>query len=212
MAQDYEHAIRESTVSGLPSSTRTDRPYFITDADSVGDVSTGGGAIRGLTYFDGTNFVWIAASLDFFAYQNAIFAAFDSAGGTDLGTSFTAITWDTEIRKDANYTHSADSSDITVSAAGTYRVTVNITADNDSTTRFHADWRIFNVTDAIEEPGTRRGSYHRTTGDDVGSATINILLTLNASDVIRVEGQTDDTGTDVQTLADGCSIEIVRIA
>lgn len=58
-----------------------------------------------------------------------IFSAYDSAGSINISGGPTAITWATESRKDNDcYTHTANSSSVTVTKSGNYRVIANITA------------------------------------------------------------------------------------
>lgn len=58
-----------------------------------------------------------------------IFSAYDSAGSTNISGGPTAITWATESQKDNDcYTHTANSSSVTVTKSGNYRVIANITA------------------------------------------------------------------------------------
>ncbi len=58
-----------------------------------------------------------------------IFSAYDSAGSINISGGPTAITWATESQKDNDcYTHTANSSSVTVTKSGNYRVIANNTA------------------------------------------------------------------------------------
>lgn len=85
-------------------------PFLVTDSQSA----------NGLAYVE------ISTLLNL---NKKIFSAYDSAGSINISGGPTAITWATESRKDNDcYTHTANSSSVTVTKSGNYRVIANITA------------------------------------------------------------------------------------
>lgn len=95
----------------------------VTTIPIVGDgqlLTTDSQSATGLSYID------ISVLLNL---NKKIFSAYDSAGSINISGGPTAITWATESRKDTDcYTHAANSSSVTVTKAGNYRITANITA------------------------------------------------------------------------------------
>jgi len=129
----------------------------------------------------------------------------------DLGTVWTDITWDNEVRKDSLYTHAASSAVVSVGSDGWYLVTAECSADLGSgTSRSHATWRL--VLDQgggyAEVPGTIGGTYHRTVNDDEATMSITRMLDLDSGDLIKLQGF--DNGNDVQTMANGCRFMMER--
>jgi len=141
--------------------------------------------------------------------SNQLISLYDAAGGITIGTSFTNITWDTEPREDALFSHSADSDVITVNEAGDYIISYSCTADSsDGANRLHSDWRI--IVNSVELGGTRRSAYHRISADGRNTAALTSLLhTFSANDIVTLQGQSDDA-TAITTVANGCNIYLER--
>lgn len=143
--------------------------------------------------------------------NDGYFHAYDHEGNILLGTgsNWTNLTWDNETRKDASYTHSADSQDITINIAGDYKITYDVTGNTTSASaRRTADWRA--VKNSVEIGGTRRSSYHRILADGFSSASATFIHTFSAGDILTIQGR-DDAGTDTRTVGDGCALTIERI-
>ena len=141
-----------------------------------------------------------------------IFYAYDSAGGTLIGNTPTDIPFDTEIREDTEYTHAANSAEVTINTTGNYEVAYNCTMDVVGTARYIAEHWI-EVNDGggfAEAPGTRAGTYHRTTGDGLDNASIEAYLELNAGDILKIQAQ-GDTNNDIRTEANGCRLKIRQL-
>lgn len=71
---------------------------------------------------------------DRFLLEVALFAAYDAGGLIELSTLWTDITWDTEILKDAIFTHSADSAETTIGETDVYEIVVELGIDMDDNT------------------------------------------------------------------------------
>ena len=141
-----------------------------------------------------------------------IFYAYDNAGGTLIGNTPTDIPFDTEIREDTEYTHAANSAEVTINTTGNYEVAYNCTMDVVGTARYIAEHWI-EVNDGggfAEAPGTRAGTYHRTTGDGLDNASIEAYLELNAGDILKIQAQ-GDTNNDIRTEANGCRLKIRQL-
>ncbi len=146
--------------------------------------------------------------------SEAYFHAYDAAGGTAIGTSFTDITWDTEVREDTLYTHAADSATITISQNGWYLIRYECTPDTKLgfTARYTADHRLMIDTGSgyTELAGTRAASYHRIDTDGRDTARITRLLEITASTDIKAQIIADASSA-LETEPDGCAITIERI-
>lgn len=190
-----------STPSGYDGFITYMKSYNVPDAFVI-NASTGNVGI-------GTSTPTVALDVEgTIVSSDQYFSAYDSAGGTALGTSYTNITWDTEDREDDSFTHAADGSAITINTAGDYKVTAECTVDVTGTARYEATWHL--LQNAAEVPGSVRNSYHRTTGNGADSMTITRLITASSSDTITLQGKMNAAGVGT-TVADGCSIFIERV-
>ncbi len=136
------------------------------------------------------------------------FYAYDNAGGTSIGTSWTDITWDTEVREGDIYTHATDSASIDINEAGWYLITYECTMDTSTSTRNTVDHRL--LADGTEIGGTRRSSYHRLASDGEDTAkTTTLHQVLGSSDTIKAQAIADESSS-ITTVADGCRIIITR--
>lgn len=137
-----------------------------------------------------------------FLYKNA---------SQDLGSSWTDITWDNEVREDSLYSHTSGSEEFSVTEDGWYLIIAECAAELGSgTSRSNAEWRLsLNEGGGYSEiAGTRSGTYHRTDGDDQGAMTIHRLIELNNGDLVKLQGM--DDGNDVQTMVNGCRFFVER--
>jgi hypothetical protein len=140
------------------------------------------------------------------------FSAYDAGGAINLNSGFTAITWDTESYKDADYyTHSADSANVTVLKTGIYKITVNLSITTalsltqaTSTARLEIDtgggFTALAGTTSVTNLGTVAGGS--------GCVVSAYFGTISAGNVLRATAErTTGSGT-VTTLANGCRILI----
>lgn len=141
-----------------------------------------------------------------------VFYAYDGAGVTLIANTPTDLPFDTEVREDSDYTHAADSAEVTINTTGSYLVDYNCTMDVVGTARYVAEHWIERNTGGgfIEAPGTRSGTYHRTTGDGLDNASIEAYLELNVGDIIKAVAQADTTNV-VRTEPNGCRFKIQRL-
>lgn len=146
----------------------------------------------------------------------SIFFAYNGEGGTNVPTSETDLPWDTEVRKDANYTHTAASAEISVSKPATYLVLVDISAANTNTVddRSSAEWYVKvdpnGKGEWAEAAGSRAGSYHRIYPDGNDTAQIFCFVDLNDNGIIKVCGISNNAA-DVDTIVNGCRIFIRKM-
>lgn len=143
--------------------------------------------------------------------SNILFFAYDTAGGIVLPTSWTDITFDTEVRKDALFAHGDDAAEVTVNEDGWYEITAECSDTVSDNTRSHAEFRLMrDVGSGFNEiPGSRGYTYDRNLQDGQGSVTITRLIELDSGDIIKLEGQSDRL-TQLTTLPETCRLMIER--
>jgi|GEM_PF-6974980 len=144
--------------------------------------------------------------------NNDIFYAYDAAGATALGTAAVDITFDTEVREDSEYTHAADSAEVTINTSGSYNIDYDCTSDVTTDDRSLVTHYMMRNTGVgfVEVDGTRATTYHRTNGDGRNTASINHYQNLDLGDVIKFQAFGDSNGNLV-TVADGCRLRIERL-
>lgn len=144
--------------------------------------------------------------------QDDVFYAYDGGGNTLVANTPTDLPFDTEVREDTEYTHAPDSAEVTINTTGSYELNYNCEMDVVGTARYIAEhWVERNQGGGFtEEPGTRTGTYHRTTGDGLDNATIEAYLALNAGDIVKVVAQADTTNV-IRTVPNGCRLKINRL-
>ena len=160
---------------------------------------------------DGTGFSPIVTGIGDIQ-DDSLFFAYDSAGKTAIGNSPTDITFDTEVRENADYNHLADSAEITINTNGNYIVDYECSIKTNGTARYTAfHWLELNTGSGFSEiAGTRSASYHRTTNDGYAMASIYRYIPLGSGDIIKVQIQADSTGV-LSTLPNSCRIMIKRV-
>lgn len=141
-----------------------------------------------------------------------IFFAYDAAGGTAIASTPTDITFDTEVRKDSEYSHTGNSGDITINTSGNYIIKYQCTMDAIGTARYTVNhWLELDSGNGFSEiGGTRSGSYHRITNDALDNANIERYISLNSGDIIKVRASADTNGV-ILTMPNSCRLEIKRV-
>ena len=146
-----------------------------------------------------------------------IFSAYDAAGGLVISAGLTDIPWDTEIRKDSIYTHTASSTDITFGVSGDFLVTVDISIDltvlSGSAGRCSSLMRFMLNTGGgfIELRGTRAYGYHRNTASGEDTLTVTRLLSgINNGDIFKVQAARLAGPSTLATIALGSRINIEK--
>lgn len=116
---------------------------------------------------------------------------YDAAGGQSIPGSLTSITWDSQGEISSGFSHTLNSSEITVQRAGVYFVHADITLDSTTSTRTSSQAIIQLDTGSgfADVDGSHAWGYHRTTGNGEGTATAAAVLLLSPGDVIRVVAQ-----------------------
>jgi fibronectin-binding autotransporter adhesin len=114
---------------------------------------------------------------------------YDTAGGTDVNTATaTPIPWGGETRVDSGYTHSTSSNNsrVTITNAGWYRVTYNITSADQGAgyTNSLCEVRVNGST--YNSPSSSYSTSASSTSDPYATNTSSVIFQASASDYVEV--------------------------
>jgi hypothetical protein len=138
------------------------------------------------------------------------FYAYGPSTDTDIGSGFTPITLDTEVKKDSSFTHVANSSEITINNTGEYLISFNFTGDVDGNSRTGSATRLVLDTGSgfTEVSGARGYAYHRNTTTGENTCGVSTILSLNSGDKIRIESLRISGSNITNALANGTRLTI----
>lgn len=142
-----------------------------------------------------------------------IFSAYDAAGDITISGSETDITWDTENIKDSGYTHSADSAEITVGATGDYRISVDLTVYNSSGSYCcgYGQVRKDSGGGYADIAGMDFYTFNYSTTYKDSTMSASLVVSLTASDKIKVVAGRNAGSATIKTRADACRIVIEKL-
>ena len=128
-------------------------------------------------------------------------------------TAFSALQWDTEIRKDAGlYAHAGTSTDVDVLESGWYKIVANVATQieaSDGVNRTISSARI--TINGVPVTGTTSYMYNRTAERGHGTCTINIMQNLTINDTINVEINRLLGTSTVTSIASACRLFVSRV-
>jgi len=142
-------------------------------------------------------------------YQSVVVEIYDAAGTQALTSSFANITFGSTNIVDAGYTVGGSGSQITVTTAGTYRITYRISARCTTNQGNAAEFQLTRNGTFIA--GTRGYSKHHNSDRPHGTVTVVKIITLSANDIIRVQGRQYSSNGSISLSQDGSSLIIERI-
>ena len=142
-------------------------------------------------------------------YTSAVVEIYDGSGTQALSTSFSDITFGTTNIADAGYTVGGSGAQITVTTAGTYRITYRISARCTTNQGNAAEFQL--TRNGTFVAGTRGYSKHHNTDRPHGTVTVVKILALSANDIIRVQGRQYSAFGSISLSQDGSSLIIERI-
>ena len=139
------------------------------------------------------------------------FMAYHGTPVSVSSTTFSTISWDTEVRNDTNlYSHTG--SDVTVLESGWYKIVANVASEitaGNGTNRTISSSRI--TVNAVSVTGSTSYMYNRTAERGHGTCTIVILQNLVANDIINVEINRLLGSSTATTVANACRLFISRV-
>jgi hypothetical protein len=155
------------------------------------------------------------ASLLSGASDNTVISLRHTASITGIVGTAVSLIWDTENRKDAKYTHSTvtNSENITFTTAGSYFVALDVGSDV-SAGGSRSITRIFLELDSgsgFTALNTVADIYNRTNGAGNGSASINVMITVAATNVIRARIQRIIGTNTIVTVANATRLTIISV-
>lgn len=142
-------------------------------------------------------------------FTSAVVEIYDGSGTQALSTSFSDITFGTTNIVDAGYTVGGSGSQITVTTAGTYRITYRISARCTTNQGNAAEFRLTRNGSSVA--GTMGYTKHHNSDRLHGTVTVVKILALSANDIIRVEGRRYSSNGSISLSQDGSSLIIERI-
>ena len=142
-------------------------------------------------------------------YTSAVVEIYDGSGTQALSTSFSDITFGTTNIVDAGYTVGGSGSQITVTTAGTYKITYRISARCTTNQGNEAEFRLTRNGSTV--PGTIGYTKQHNSDRPHGTVTVVKLIALSANDIIRVEGRRYSSLGSISLSQDGSSLIIERI-
>lgn len=142
-------------------------------------------------------------------YQSAVVEIYDAVGTQVLTSSFANITFGSTNISDAGYTVGGSGSQITVTTAGTYRITYRISARCTTNQGNAAEFQL--TRNGIYVTGTRGYSKHHNSDRPHGTVTVVKIISLSANDIIRVQGRQYSAFGSISLSQDGSSLIIERI-
>jgi hypothetical protein len=141
--------------------------------------------------------------------EPAVVEIYDAAGTQTLTSSFANITFGSTNIADAGFTIGGSGSQITVTTAGTYRITYRISAQCTTNQGNEAEFQL--TRNGTFVAGTRGYSKHHNTDRPHGTVTVVKILALSANDIIRVQGRQYSSNGSISLSQDGSSLIIERI-
>lgn len=139
----------------------------------------------------------------------AIIEIYDAAGTQTLSPSYADLTFGTTNMVDAGYTVGGSGSQITITTAGTYRITYRVTITVTTNSSSGGELRL--TRNGTEVPGTIGYTYQRNNDANKGTVTVVKLLTVAANDIIKVQGRRYSSTGSLSLTANGSSLIIERI-
>ena len=168
-------------------------------------IPTGGtsGQVLAKASDDDLDVEWVTggAQLEFTRF-NALSTSTASIANTNVD-----IPWNTERKKDGDFTHSANSTDVTCNFTG--EVEVIATARTTGGNRVEAILTL--LINNVAQTGAIDSNYmSRDTDQNTGSVTLHWWTTVTSGDIIKINVQGDTDGT--ATLTTGTRIDIKRVS
>lgn len=142
-------------------------------------------------------------------YQATIIEIYDAAGTQSFTTSFADIQFGSTNISDAGYTIGGSGTQVTISTAGTYRITYRITAEVVNNTSCGGEYQLLQNGSVV--PGSLGYTYHHNNNRDKGTVTVVKIVTIAANDIIKVQGRRYTSAGDITLTADGSSLIIERL-
>ena len=142
-----------------------------------------------------------------------IFHAYDAVGNIDITSGWTDITFDTEVKKDEDYSHANDSAEITIQRSDWYLVSYYISTNETSSGRAQSVAKLQKDTGSgyADIPGTIGVMYNRTTAQGGTNASVSITHQFSAGDKIKLVAQRDSGAETIVTVPNSCGILINSI-
>lgn len=164
---------------------------------------------------DNTNWYVLSTNSATNVSTQSYFSVYENTGDIDITAGWTDLTWDTEIRKDSDYTFTTGTSNVTIGSTGDYIIHTDITTyvqTGGNRRQSQAKLQLNTGVGFADIPGTNAFMYNRTLEAGWGTCTIRIIQSLSSGDIIKVQAQKLVGNGDVYTYTQGCRLNIERIS
>jgi hypothetical protein len=135
---------------------------------------------------------------------------YDAGGGQDISSGWTDIQFDTIRQKTGAFTFTADGTEVTITASGTYVVSYRLTTDDTAGDRISTYGRLQIDTGSgyTTVPGSWFAMYQADGEVSESSSTATLILNLNKDDKLKVQADGSSASSTSDTIAEGCSLVI----
>lgn len=142
-----------------------------------------------------------------------IFDAFDGAGGTSIGTSWTDVPLTNQALSSGSFFHDTPGAAVLVRRKGTYKVCVRAgTGIASGTSRSDSEVRLVKSTGGAyaEVPGSRGFMYNRTDNAGENSTSFVRYLELDNGDSLKVQVRKETGASNLELLANASGISLEK--
>jgi len=146
-----------------------------------------------------------------FSGTSVYFDAYDATGGTTILDSWTDVPLTTERQKTDEFAHGVGSSELIINTTGIYIVMARVTTTiSTGTSRTDSSMRLVIDTGGgyTEVPGSYALMYNRTLNVGENTGNVNVILSLNSNDRIKIQVKRDNGTSSLQLLANGSSLSV----
>lgn len=140
------------------------------------------------------------------------FDAYDSSGGTSVGTTWTDVPLDVVRKINTEFfSHGAGSSELIIDKSSTYIIVARVTTTiSTGTSRTDSSMRLVKDDGSgyVAIPGTTAIMYNRTLNVGENTGTVSLIIDLVAGDRIKIQTKRDNGTSTLSLLAEGSSLTV----
>ena len=136
-----------------------------------------------------------------------------STSTNTFASSYIDVPLNVERHKDSDFTHAANSAEITVNTTDTYEIIMRISVDVASSSRTSSISRLMLDTGSgyAEVAGSFAYGYHRTTSQGESTMFSSIILALDSGDKVKMQVKREDGSGTLQLISGASGISIKKL-
>ncbi len=144
--------------------------------------------------------------------SHSYFHAYDAGGNIIIILGWTDISWDTEVKKDAAFSHNSNSAIIEFNETAFYDIHFDMSLESTAKKRSTIEARVLADTgNGYNEVGGTRAIFYCHQSGYGGAATIRYVRQYNAGDKIKLQADMVTNGGIIRTLPHGCRVTVMTI-